>query len=936
MVIRVLDTVLVRLAGAAAAEGTDDRGGFEFAGAATDYLVAKVHDTAFMRAVAVASPQLSAVVEQVAAGKSVPAKRIRSAAVSLRRYEIRFRCRTVPFGLFAGVGTAIVGAESTAVGPPRFEAVEARRSGAAGSNPAVLVTNYCAVRRGELWTLDDDVAAAGKRRGDGAIMLRASGTVDAILTLAGSPIRTGDLIAETTHRLGADASEIGSDVRELTALGFLVATGPSNASAAVVPDLKVVAPLRIADAVAAEARHAIEAMARICPPSIRSTALTDYHRRFREQFGVAHAVPILEVVDGAAGIGYPDHYRSAAPSFGPASGPLRDRSELLAELLSARGDHSRSEFELTDNMVEMLAGVTGVQADSPGDIGFHLALPEQTHATARPFTLIRSTTGSPSLGAVAGRFRHLLDERYVRAVTDEVRAMGDRVAGLAFEPFAGNDAAVARTGARVAPLRIAIDRIRGSGEIPIRDVVVYSDGARLCVATADDPRPLRVVREDMRSLVHAAPRIARLLWDLSGFDAALLGEWSWGMLTSTRMSLPRVRYRNTVLRRRQWRLPMALRAVVADRTAWGPGFTEWARAAGLPRYVEVPRGDQGTSVDTASGLDVEVLRQELAQGRDPWIVESILDFDGIDGAGGHITELVFSYTPQPPVSPARPHVELYRSTARERAVSGAWLYFKVYAAVAHQDEVLRRFAAALPGGAQGVGPRWFFVRYRDADGDHLRIRVEPDSGGFGRRTELAVHAVLDSLRAERLCRAVVLAGYVPELHRYGGPQAMPAAESVFHADSVLAVSAAADNRALDRENLLAVAVRTASIAEAILGASWREQLCAALDRDHRREVFRADRHWYIAQFADRRASFTRSGPVIERWRATQERYRRTLLEQRRDRSLLTIARSLMHLHINRTTGIDRGFEDAVDAVLRGWCEAGLNREQFATDRSSRA
>ncbi|MGP3775408.1 lantibiotic dehydratase [Streptomyces sp. SDT5-1] len=66
-------------------------------------------DTAFVEALAVASPSLANAVDQLLGNSSAPPKRVSKATLSVAHYLLRSSGRSVPFGLFAGVALAGVG-----------------------------------------------------------------------------------------------------------------------------------------------------------------------------------------------------------------------------------------------------------------------------------------------------------------------------------------------------------------------------------------------------------------------------------------------------------------------------------------------------------------------------------------------------------------------------------------------------------------------------------------------------------------------------------------------------------------------------------------------------------------------------------------------------------------------------------------------------------
>src|SRR5580693_7072675 len=78
------------------------------------WLVKAWQDPVLREAVACASPPLALRADRIAAGRGVPARQVRSAAVALARYQLRAAGRPTPFGLFAGVAGARFGGPASA------------------------------------------------------------------------------------------------------------------------------------------------------------------------------------------------------------------------------------------------------------------------------------------------------------------------------------------------------------------------------------------------------------------------------------------------------------------------------------------------------------------------------------------------------------------------------------------------------------------------------------------------------------------------------------------------------------------------------------------------------------------------------------------------------------------------------------------------------
>jgi thiopeptide-type bacteriocin biosynthesis protein len=159
-----------------------------------------------------------------------------------------------------------------------------------------------------------------------------------------------------------------------------------------------------------------------------------------------------------------------------------------------------------------------------------------------------------------------------------------------------------------------------------------------------------------------------------------------------------------------------------------------------------------------------------------------------------------------------------------------WLYFKLYPG-RHVDRADALIAAAAQC-VHAIDPTlpWFYLRYFDATGFHLRLRVRPepaDRDAVAARLQQALQAVLDGLPdmapnlhqpmvlprgakgdplgalAQGKAPSLALDDYEPEYDKYGGARGTPLAEVLFADSSRIALALLADERAglYDRKQL---------------------------------------------------------------------------------------------------------------------------------------
>jgi lantibiotic biosynthesis protein len=231
------------------------------------------HVADFSVAVEAASPDLARRVAQIRAGRPVPERVVRRVVLSTLRYLLRATSRATPFGLFAGVAAAQVGAA------PALRAGAGHRAAArAGAEWVTGMIEYLEADIGlrPLLTVMTNNLAGGRdghlviehrSRGaaDGApvhVQVRATPPVLAALDTARRPIRMADLAAALATRFpGTARSVINTFLAELLEQQFLITclrpvmTAPDPLAAL----LEELENLRVADEAMMPSLNAIQA-----------------------------------------------------------------------------------------------------------------------------------------------------------------------------------------------------------------------------------------------------------------------------------------------------------------------------------------------------------------------------------------------------------------------------------------------------------------------------------------------------------------------------------------------------------------------------------------------------------------------------------------------------------------------------------------------------
>ncbi|KAA9379636.1 lantibiotic dehydratase [Microbispora cellulosiformans] len=531
------------------------------------------------------------------------------------------------------------------------------------------------------------------------------------------------------------------------------------------------------------ARRAAEAAGVLWRISSGCDPLADYHRRFVTRYGTRRAVPLLELLDPVIGLGPLD---DDATDIG--AGPADPHGEgVLAHLLADALTDGRTEILLDEAIVDRLTNRDEAPPPRTAEIYVHV-LPAAEQGADHRFHLAVSG-GSQDALSTTGRFLRLL-RQLPHIPPDAGDGHGVLIAELVARPRSDAVASVAaETG--LAAHRLPVGVPARPGDLDLGDLVVFSAGGCLIVWSVTRDRPVRPVLYS-RITPRLLPPAARFLAAAGHSGERPWHCWSWRGLTTAPFT-PAVRYRGTWLAPARWALPRHLTALAGQRDRWQEALNCW-RETTRPRppdVVATDDADRRLPLDLRRADDRELLRRYVRRGLTavtaPWGAQASSSAV-LPGPGGcHLLELVVSLdraAPSPALPQAAPPV---RPPGQGLHLPGGpWLSLAVQAPSGCHERILQSLAPRA-GDLIGRGDRWFWLRYRDLrHGEHLRIRFHTDPAATG--TLLAsVTGWASNLHRQGLISGFCVEPYEQETERYGGREAITAAERFFAADSAFAL-----------------------------------------------------------------------------------------------------------------------------------------------------
>ncbi|MFD9369799.1 lantibiotic dehydratase [Streptomyces sp. NPDC060020] len=552
-----------------------------------------------------------------------------------------------------------------------------------------------------------------------------------------------------------------------------------------------------------------------------------------------------------AGYGWPNSEAAPVPPADPRTA-TRDRALARLAAAAQRGGHREIVIgdadlaELCHDGVEAPATAPSTGLPNSCEVTVQLVAPRVEALDEGDFLVFLSPSpGSHRAGSTFARFADQhpqWKQEFAALHRDNPVHVQDAVpVDLAFRPRSGRAANLAHTvpatGVRIS---VGVPNVAngdqgvgarepgtpgGVEELALSDIGIGATLDRLTAVHLPTGRELVPVLGNMVSAPAQAPNAIRLLWEIGLEGQRLWEPWNWGPLADAPF-VPRVRYGRFVLACAVWRLD-TLRAMAQElrtRTAepqageWAAAVRTWRSQWDVPNRVLAVTADQRLLLDLDDAWHRELLRDQVLRHHDLIAQEVPGEYEGwLDSPlAGHTSELVVPMVrrdavaaeagptvpapsvPDTPSAPApapagfslrRPYAGNRQLARTVHGLGGEWLYLKLYCAARAQDELIRDHLPELVSLAAGLGcDNWFFIRYTDADGHHLRVRLHgTDPRALWGEVAPAVGTLLDRWQRSGLVRGHAVAPYDPEIERYGGPDAQHLAEQVFRFDSEAAV-----------------------------------------------------------------------------------------------------------------------------------------------------
>lgn len=404
------------------------------------------------------------------------------------------------------------------------------------------------------------------------------------------------------------------------------------------------------------------------------------------------------------------------------------------------------------------------------------------------------TAGGPSANGLIGRFSHL--DTKILDLCNEVSAIENQlnpdkvIAEIVHLPQARTGNILCRSFQREYEIpylgNASVDK---EYQILIDDLYVSVKAGKIVLRSKRLNKEIIPRLSNAHNFAHNALPIYHFLCDLQNQTSFGLA-FSWGSFQSEFDFLPRVNYKDAVLSRAAWNINKneikdIVNAVESNNLVF---VDEFRKQRNIPDLVYIAQGDNEVLINFKNELSCNVFYYMVKSETFVQLKEFLFAEDTI--TENYCNEIIFTAHKNidKKVSPA-PINEFVSRESREGVASSfsigeKWLYYKFYCGERAGEELLNRAINPIVEElkAKDLIDKWFFIRYHDIQGHHLRFRVLLKNSNLFTDCIQIIKQHIEPLEKTHIIWKTQTDNYLRELQRYGY-EAIEDTETLFFNDS---------------------------------------------------------------------------------------------------------------------------------------------------------
>lgn len=287
--------------------------------------------------------------------------------------------------------------------------------------------------------------------------------------------------------------------------------------------------------------------------------------------------------------------------------------------------------------------------------------------------------------------------------------------------------------------------------------------------------------------------IYKFLCDLQNQNMSYAGVWDWGSLSSFK-HLPRVQYKNLILQRARWIIfENDFKELPKDDNQLISFFQTYGIKNKIPKKVVIVQGDNELFIDFDKIEGIHLLLEYVYKFKKVEIKEFLFNEKESfvkDRDGNQFTnEIVIPFIDSNVISNESSRFVIQDTKIqRDFFLGSEWLYFKVYSGPKSLDNILATliFTFIEKNSDENFFENFFFIRYKDEFGEHLRIRFFNSCLDKNKKLYSIFMKLLEPYIINGVINKVITDTYKRELERYKF-ELIHESEKIFYADSLCVI-----------------------------------------------------------------------------------------------------------------------------------------------------
>jgi thiopeptide-type bacteriocin biosynthesis protein len=404
------------------------------------------------------------------------------------------------------------------------------------------------------------------------------------------------------------------------------------------------------------------------------------------------------------------------------------------------------------------------------------------------------TASGPSANGLIGRFSHL--DAKILDLCNEVTTIENQlnpdkiIAEIVHLPQARTGNILYRNFQREYEIpylgNASVDR---DHQIMIDDLYVSVKSGKIVLRSKRLNKEIIPRLSNAHNFISNALPIYHFLCDLQNQNSFGFG-FNWGAFQNEFDFLPRVNYKDTILSRATWNINKTeIESILAIAESNSIEFIrEFRVKRNIPDVVYISQGDNEVLINFNNDLSCNVFYYMLKGENFIQLKEFLFSEDTI--TANYCNEIIFTahknIDKKAEIADANQFIskENKDGVATSFSIGEKWLYYKFYCGERAGEELLNRAINPIIEDlhAKGLIDKWFFIRYYDAKGHHIRFRVLlKNSNSFTDCIQI-IKQHIEPLEKTLIIWKTQTDNYLRELQRYGY-EAIEETETLFFNDS---------------------------------------------------------------------------------------------------------------------------------------------------------